>query len=119
MCLLSEEVIKIIDESKIKIFKENAEKEFSDKRGNKFKNFSWEIFYGSLDERDFGAVLVLLEEREILLERIRISRIKRMLEKSDKELRHELNMAIFNKAPKLKRLRKLIRECERLEESNK
>ena len=111
--------MKITDDDDIEAFRKNIEREFSTLDGEKFKNFSWEMFYGSLNERDFGAVLVLLEEREILLERIRINRIKRMLEKSDKELRHELNMAIFNKAPKLKRLRKLIRECERLEESNK
>jgi len=54
----------------------------------------------------------LLEEREIFLERIRISKINRMLKKSDEKLRHELNIAISAKKKKLKSLGMLIKECE-------
>ncbi|MCK4553827.1 hypothetical protein KAU19_02605 [Candidatus Parcubacteria bacterium] len=61
----------------------------------------------------------MLEERKILLERIRISRIEGMLKKDDEELRHELNIAILAKMKKLTSLRRLIKECKLLEENNK
>ena len=111
--------MKITNEDEVMTFEENVVREFSSLDGEKFKNFPWEIFYESLEEGDFGIILVLLEEREILLQRIRISNIEGMLKGNDRELRYKLTIAISNKVLKLRKLRTLIRECKRLEDESK
>ena len=106
------------DENKIEIFREKVIKQFSNEDGSKFKKISWEIFDEALDGREFSIILVLLEERKVFMERIQISAIKRMLKKSDEELRCELSLLILSKDKQLKSIRELIEECKSLEKNN-
>ena len=113
--------MKITGKDEIEAFGKNVTIEFSTLDGKKFKKFSWEIFNEALDRRNFSAILVLLKDREILLERMPISKIKRMRRNSnsDEEFCSKVDKAILAKEKKLASLSQLIEQCKWLEENNK
>jgi hypothetical protein len=53
------------------------------------------------------------------LERIRISVVKNLLGKSNKELRYGLSKAVSAKDKRIKSVRGLMEECKLLEDNNK